>query len=305
MNSIHVEVKTITPEMAVRMLQSCPYEMQRRVKPWKVKQYAHDMCKGNWNPGTMIELATYKGDSFLINGQHRLHALIESNTEQVFTLKEEVCGNMEEIAHRYYTIDIGAGRSFTEAVNATDLSERLGITKPHILTLKSAASLIYAGFPLDGNASGVKKSLSPDDSLQMVKFWQEPARLFFDALLGGNTTILRRMKNASVVGVGLVTCKYQSADATRFWSAVARNDGLTNGQPEKVLVDFLLEDYHRVHKIGNNVFSKKVARCWNAFFEQRSLRSAKVYADAETSIHIAGTPFAANRPITGMGLTQK
>lgn len=70
----HVEVITVTPEMADAWLAKNTHN--RMVKPRTVAAYAADMAAGRWEwNGDTI---TFSGDGRLLDGQHRLLAVVES-----------------------------------------------------------------------------------------------------------------------------------------------------------------------------------------------------------------------------------
>jgi hypothetical protein len=301
MENITCELKTVTPEMALKLLANCPYEHQRKLRPRLVARYARDMQAGNWNPGSVLELVECKDDLYLVNGQHRLHAVVESGKEQCFVMKMERVATPKEVAHRYYTIDTGGARSFSELVNATEIREKTGLSSHQLNAVKAAARFILGGFDKSDEEYS-KTVLSPDESLVLVNYWTETALEYYDTISGRNGPLLKRMRNAGVVGVALVTFKYQCTHARKFWAAVASNDGLKPGQPEHALVSFLYEK--SFYKLGGNLYARYVANCWSAYFENREIKKLAV-RDANNNINIEGSPFLYSRQVKGLGLIKE
>jgi hypothetical protein len=301
MENITCELKTVTPEMAQRLLDKCPYEHQRKLRPRLVARYARDMQAGNWNPGSVLELVECKDDLYLVNGQHRLHAIVESGKEQPFVVKTERVATQKEVAHRYYTIDTGGARSFRDILSVTGMQDKMGIGRHQISSIKSAAKFIFAGFNT-GTPDYSKTILSPDELLVLVNYWAEPGIEFFDTIANRNQALALRMRNAACVGVALVTFKYQCTYARKFWEAVANNDGLKVGQPERTLVEYLYEK--TTEKAGLNHYARSVANCWSAFFENREITRTQV-RDPQANINIAGSPFLYSREVKGLGLTKE
>jgi len=73
---MNIEVKCITPEMAKSMLE-CNLENNRNISKAQVDRYARDMANGKWK----LTGETIKFDTLgrLIDGQHRLAAIIKAN----------------------------------------------------------------------------------------------------------------------------------------------------------------------------------------------------------------------------------
>lgn len=107
--SVEIKRITITPEYAKRLLES-NFEGQRNVRSHIVERYAADMESGAWNEdvgGLIVVSDTNK----VIDGQHRLHALIKSGKNINFYVQTGV----EESA--YKVIDSGMSRTVTDVID--------------------------------------------------------------------------------------------------------------------------------------------------------------------------------------------
>lgn len=81
-NNVTVELETITPGIAERLLGDSEGYNFRNVD-WKtVAAYAEDMDRGNWHQNA--ETISISADGRVVNGQHRLHAVVKSGTTQKF-----------------------------------------------------------------------------------------------------------------------------------------------------------------------------------------------------------------------------
>ncbi len=103
------EVVLVSPAMAEYWLQSNTFN--RKVRKSRVRLYARDMAAGRWlfNPQG-IEFAV---DGTLINGQHRLMAIVQSGV----TVQMVVWFNVPPSTRQ--VIDIGGGRSLADTENLT------------------------------------------------------------------------------------------------------------------------------------------------------------------------------------------
>lgn len=98
-------VKTrITPELAIQLLEA--NTLNRTLRDTRVERYAQDMKAGKWLlNGETIKITE---DGQLLDGQHRLWAVIEANTPVDMLV---VRGLDERVLH---TIDTGAARTFAD-----------------------------------------------------------------------------------------------------------------------------------------------------------------------------------------------
>jgi hypothetical protein len=76
MSQLTIEVQTITPDTAKELLLK-NIDNNRKLKPKLVQKYVSDILSGNWN--TISDSLKIDKNDNLIDGQHRLHAIIEAN----------------------------------------------------------------------------------------------------------------------------------------------------------------------------------------------------------------------------------
>jgi hypothetical protein len=108
-----VETK-LTAELARLLLES--NDGNRRIAKSKVASLAHTMKLGKFNAlnGETIQLSKC---GHLNNGQHRLHAVLESGVEQIFTLSF----GLERDAR--FTVDQARGRTVADFLSMHDLPD--------------------------------------------------------------------------------------------------------------------------------------------------------------------------------------
>lgn len=75
---MHSETMTVTPDLAERWLRE-RNKRNRVMSKAKVSSYARDIASGNWHQTHQNSIAFYN-DGNLADGQHRLAAIVESNT---------------------------------------------------------------------------------------------------------------------------------------------------------------------------------------------------------------------------------
>ncbi|NCC66460.1 MAG: hypothetical protein EOM15_17640 [Spirochaetia bacterium] len=116
---IDARLTRITPEMATRMLSG--NKDNRAINKSRVTLYAKAMKEGRWvENGQTIIIST---DGFLIDGQHRLTALVAAGvTLEMLVVKLESKDNEGDLTARHIPIDIGQSRTLA---NTTGLHPRV------------------------------------------------------------------------------------------------------------------------------------------------------------------------------------
>lgn len=99
---IDVKKMTVTPEMAQKWLES-NYDKQRPLNKKSVNRYANIMREGRWMVN--CDAVGFDTEGRVINGQHRLHAIIASGVEVEMLVVTGLDSNVFEVQ------DNGAGRT--------------------------------------------------------------------------------------------------------------------------------------------------------------------------------------------------
>lgn len=158
MTTVTPRIETVTPEIAAAWLLA--NKNNRRMRHGIVESYASDMASGNWTQ--CIEPISFYADGDLADGQHRLKAIVDTGTTQVFIV---VRGLSREDG---LNINAGFGRTIVD-------NARISGAHSHLTTvLQSAARAIELGSP------GVNRRLSHAEVLAMVHKHQ-PAAEFASA----------------------------------------------------------------------------------------------------------------------------
>lgn len=115
-HTIKSQTVTITPAMAEEWLDTETINIANRgLSKDTVQRYAHDMLTGNWMVGEPI---MFDWEGVLIDGQHRLAAVIESGTEQDMQVST---GHDPEVRLRLNT---GKSRNAQDALRIAGMSVR-------------------------------------------------------------------------------------------------------------------------------------------------------------------------------------
>jgi len=300
----------VGPDTAGDLLSNC-FIRQRKLRPRKVAVYAEKMKKGHWRPGSNIEVAILgtgrNSERILVNGQHRLNAVIESGTVQEFAIAEIACKDADEVAKLYYVQDRGTNRTPADIYSASGIIEELNVTRTQMNAIGGAIRFINDDFGDKGNPS-----MDEDEMLAMIGDYADAALMYIACTEGATKTVSSALKRSAVMSVGMATFRY-AADVygektiEEFWDGVALDDGLRQSDPRKVCHNHLVEtrmpsaamvNGRRI--VGQAYQARYIANCFNTWVtggeykagdgERRQRGSSKVY-DANAPIKILGTPW--------------
>lgn len=153
----------VTPKIAKEWLTFSEQDEEfrnRKLDEARVNQYASDMKAGRWQSETG-ENIKFAPDGVLIDGQHRLHAIIKSNSSIVLTIAKNVEKSKATV------LDTGKQRSIGDAM----MIRKIACPNEHAAGIKQ-----YYQFTRGGHKDNYM-ALSNDLAIQMYfdeeEFWKE------------------------------------------------------------------------------------------------------------------------------------
>ena len=159
---LKMSVETITPEIATEYLKANTKNYRGKLSRAKVIQYAEDMKAGRWElNGEAIE---FNEDGVLVNGQHRLAAIVYAK----IPIQMAVIRGVKKGVTIY---DIGFNRTVNQIATAKGVDVNGSVT--------AAANIIVHGF----NSRGFSKGLTID---YISKHESELNRAYRSCVYGGN-----------------------------------------------------------------------------------------------------------------------
>lgn len=278
---------TITPHLAKRIIEESNWEGQRAAVSWHIDLLAGAMNRGQWRDGEQISFAKCGDKLHLVNGQHRMKAVIQSDMAQKFQIKIHHAATLADVGAIYYTYDVTTRkRSTSDIIGASDLEQQTGLDKPYIKKIYDAAGLLSNGLVQPNYHNDPLKASDPNYKMGIVVEWAREAKIYRDIIKNADQKISQKLRNAGVMAVAFYTIRYQPEIASEFWSGVANNDGLRKGDPRHTYVSDLMT---RNMNAGTQLQRVSApASAWNAYIEGRQLKIIKVYADHD--FRLAGTP---------------
>jgi hypothetical protein len=287
----------VGPEQAAELLRVYPYDKQRPFKRATVLYYADLMRRGEFIAGSDIDIAFGSDEDgerrgHLLNGRHRLLAIIESGQTIVFLIKEWATADATERAKIYGSIDNGYGRNTGDYARALGLEDELGICLSDTTHLAGAVGFMQNGFKKLG-----KYSVTPDQRMDAIREYGEIGKSYFRAIEGASKILGHTLRRIASISVGLATLQdatkvYGEAKVIEFWRGVALDDGLKVGDPRKVVVRHLTESSMKVSNTSAyktpEYSARYIANCFNAWARGEKLTKTYV-ADPLCPMSLLGT----------------
>lgn len=275
-------------DFATRILAEYAFEGQRKVYPQHVKLLVGLMEKGEWLDNDQLTFCRLPcGKMLLINGYHRMHAVIAFGKPVTFDVRILPAHDMDAVRRAYVTFDtMIRRRGDGEVIHAMGVLESYGLSK-------QVAESVYRAAPYLANKFGQQYYTNNSTAVRDITgrmtmadaYWQL-GRVYQDLIEPATHTHKRKMLLPPVVAVALVTIKHQPVVAEKFWPAVASMAGLDGRDPRLTLAKYLGEKRYLATKSDSVPESAHdAAVCWNAFFEKRELTIIR----KATAFRIAGT----------------
>lgn len=248
---MNAEVVSVTPELAAEWL-SANIGNNRKISKRTVSRYASEMASGRWLlTGEAIQ---FDLNGRLINGQHRLSAVVESKaTVQLLVIK----GLGEEAV---MVLDTGRVRSASDALEVAGLSPNSNQTAAlarRIMALQSGNANVLAG------RGGLKISGKPITNRDIVEFCRKND--LSEHLGFSRSVMFNQVTNALNQGeyafFHWFLGRVDASDADVFLSQIAMLENVGQKSPVRTLVIKLTKS---VALDGKQKFHA-VAIAWNAW----------------------------------------
>jgi len=227
----------------------------RRTRTGKIDQYARDMTAGNWHSSVL----RFDRDGKLVDGQHRLWAVVVSGSSQVFYVERGV--SPEAIR----TIDSGLVRT------GGDVLSIMG--EANATTLASA--IRYARWfeknPGFAPSSQTRDPFSPDELVAYLR--DNPG-------IRDSVRISKRMfgvvpySSSLAGGLHFLEAKRDLAKANEFWSQMLSGAEMREGTGPYMLRKAVIADRLKIReeRMNINVIAALSIKAWNAWERGREIR---------------------------------
>lgn len=293
---MHYEV-TLGPSEAKAWLSNYKADVQRPTSNAWVKRLANEMKVGGFLPDSVIQLRKLKGDTYLIDGRHRLHALVESGTEQRFVVIEDNVENEHTLLETFRKVNSGRGVTNLDYFVAAQIPEQTGLSKTQIRRLSGAIGHIAGKF-----AEASARDVDLDTRMTLIYRYADAVAWYFESTASRVTNLSTSLSWGAVIGVGIITFHesanvYSLEKVDAFWEGTSRMMNKYQGDPRGVAASFLM----RTCPAGSNrrsagqeprtwaYIARYLAGCFNAWVEDRSIN--RIVPNVDKPIVINGSEF--------------
>lgn len=283
--------------LARKWLEEKHYRGQRDIRRDHVEFLAEEMRRGRFAQGTPIRYCTLRNEDYLVDGRHRLSAVVASQTSQIFTVICDVVQTEQEIAEIYSALDIGRKRTISDMYSAMNLPEQLALSKSQLNCVGSAVGFIHSGFTRSRTIS-----LHRDELLRMIDEYSDSARQYYADVFGVPVELRAAYQRSSTLSLAMITYRYSAETygeaVKKFWLGVLFDDGVPVGDVRKVANRHLMTTTMHgggLTSMGKSRFTpafsfRYLATCFNCYVlgQQRSFLHQP---DPLAPVKILGTPF--------------
>lgn len=290
----------ITPERAKEILETMAFGRQREIREKVVSEYAQAMKDGRFVQGTAIVVGICDDKHALLDGQHRLHAIVKSRVSQFLVIVTHAVTEDAMLGWLYSRLDIGKRRSPNERVRGLGLDEELFMSLRDATSLRGAVQYIHTGFV----RAGGRMTLNDEDSVAGMRLYASQMRSVLRILRGTPRATQGFFTRSATLGPMIVTLRFPVFDkktganlSDDFWGGTVGDNGLVVGDPRKAALNHLrisTMSAQRQNRSIRQVFdtgvsSRILVQCYNAFVQGRELRAPRngVYSG---DVHVFGAP---------------
>lgn len=248
----------VTPDFALDLLQS--NVSNRRINEYVVTRYSNDMKEGRWKTDTVEVLKVSKSGK-LLDGQHRLSAVVKSKTPVFF----HIAYGLDDCI--FDVLDTGKTR------NATDVFKIKGIknecTIPSII---QTCNFFNAGIKPDG----VQKSKRDTNNMLIEQYYEDEE--FWQYVAKKTMPWYRsfaKILSQSVLG-GLFACLYKinPEKAEDFLNQLTTGIDIKN-DTISLLRTKLMQDKMAPRKMPLSMKYALIIKTWNMYIQNKSVKLLK------------------------------
>lgn len=287
------ETRVVDPEYAKFLRRTANFALQRPMSESNTLRLEAEMKAGRFVPGTPIYFGVLPDKSLLaLNGNHTLDAIVRSERPIELTLIFQDIETVADAAAIYSRFDLHKRRSWRDSLRAYDKESMLGDSTAWTAAFSAALGFLFEKFRVARNdnereLARIQAIQSRDVRVHAMEDAYAAADQYVKAV-GEHATDPKLYRRASVMGVAIEIFRYQAAQGAKFFSSLAADDGLRQGDPQRALLRYLRE-HGAAGAVAREAQARAVALAWNAFFTNRKLEIVKPGAMGE--FRIEGTPW--------------
>lgn len=251
-------VEVITPQIAAAYLEG--NVLNRNIRQFAVQAYARDMTEGNWQ--LTGEAIKFSPDGTLLDGQHRLWAVIEANLPvQMFVVR-----GIEPEARK--VMDSGMKRP---------ASDMLTLAGYPCATLLAATANLGLYMETDGTVSAASGSRRTRYSHTEIMEWVQDNPSAVDSVRLVASTLGKAMDAppTAIAYAHWVLYRINPTECERFFDGVAQMKTDGRGDPRLAMTRMFATARRNRVVVSHTVAISVIFRAWNAWRRGKSLTAIR------------------------------
>lgn len=264
-------VVTVTPDIAKTWLRK--NQKNRNLRAHLVERYANDMRNGLWR--MTGEPIIFNCDGTLLDGQHRLAAVIECDREVPMLVVDGVASDAYEV------IDSGASRKPQDMMRAKGY-------KSAVQTASLCRRMIL--YQMGGLAAAFSTNRSRISVAQIAEFADAHSAEIVgacDAINGLRDLLISPVPRSFFMVFYMVLASGSRAQFLDFAQAVVNGEGVMRGDPAFALRKNLL-GRPAAEKVDQRALGALLAKAWNAHADGRRIDGPLGFRSGETYPELRG-----------------
>jgi hypothetical protein len=283
--------KKVDRELASHYLSFNTYPAQRPVRLAHVQELRDKIIHGYFRHGD-IAFATINGKTYMMNGQHVSHAIIDANIPVPCVIEKYECEDECDVATLFRQFEI-LRRSQKDMVRAKHHALDIRLWPLWISEIVTTAAAMEkklgpnwyntrvpqgSGTSLGGISSRLHHTdlITTDEKIELLGKYMGEAEFYYHIVSDDNGKAdrnkVRHVARAIVVFMILKTMKINKNDSGIFWNRVTHGENITASKPEYKLREFLKDHCAKIgipkefsQAASNHEFAYRIALAWNSF----------------------------------------
>lgn len=246
----------ITPEMAARWLKF--NVKNRNIRRQDVDRYKRDMIADNWHlDGSPIRFAK---DGALLDGQHRLTAIVESGKTVTMLVVRGISADAQSV------MDTGRRRTASDALAINGHKHSSTVAAAALLALSVEAGQVDGRYEASHEEilNFIDANPGVEESAEAVKAYCRKSDC----------------PPSIVTYTHWVLSGLSPAMATDFWRSASEKVGLGEGDPIIALTNRFAESRRNRERLPKRAYLSLIYRAWNARRAGKTMRTIRVNSAA-------------------------
>jgi hypothetical protein len=266
----NLKLVMVTPSMAAKMLEK--NGSNRRLSKSTLASYVQQMKEHKWRSGT-FECLKIAPCGTLLDGQHRLLAIIQSDTCQQLHIAYNVDKSLFDV------LDTGKVRSGADVFSIAKIENPLvaSATVRGYLLLKRG----FLGLDRNSKTAQITNSMVLDEYQRRPTFWKETVSF----CIKSQKRFENILPSATIGTTYAYLYDFSPTDSRDFINQLCTGNDIGNSSIS-VLRQFLLKNKISVSKISSTEKSKCIFKTWNAYRTGKNYKNASFLYDTTNSFTV-------------------